>query len=57
MAARPGAVAGPGQAPRQIEESVMGRLLFVLLVLVAVVVGVGFYRGWFSFERTRGPEP
>jgi hypothetical protein len=34
----------------------MRKLLFVLLLLVAVVVGLGFYRGWFSSATTRDPE-
>ena len=28
----------------------MGRLIFVLLLLAAGVVGLGFYQGWFSFS-------
>lgn len=34
----------------------MRKLLFVLLLLVVAVVGLGFYRGWFSSEITRDPE-
>ncbi len=34
----------------------MRKLLFVLLLLVAGVVALGFYRGWFVFERTHDPE-
>jgi len=32
----------------------MRKLLFVLL-LVAAVVALGFYRGWFSYETTHDP--
>jgi hypothetical protein len=32
----------------------MRRLLFVLLLLVAAGVGLGFYRGWFSLSTTGG---
>jgi hypothetical protein len=35
---------------------VMRKLLFVLLLLAAAVVGLGFYRGWFSSEMTKDPE-
>jgi hypothetical protein len=31
-------------------------LLFVLLLLVGGVVGLGFYRGWFSSATTHDPE-
>ena len=34
----------------------MRRLLFVLLLLVGGVVALGFFRGWFSFQTTYGPE-
>jgi hypothetical protein len=34
----------------------MRKLLFVLLLLVGGVVALGFYRGWFSFERTHDPQ-
>ena len=31
----------------------MRKLLFVLLLLVVVgLIALGFYRGWFSFEKT-----
>ena len=29
----------------------MKRLMAVLVVLVLIVVGVGFYRGWFALSR------
>jgi hypothetical protein len=34
----------------------MRRLLAVLVLLVAVAVGVGFYRGWFQFSQGGGEE-
>jgi hypothetical protein len=34
----------------------MRRLLFILLLLAGGVVGLGFYRGWFSSETTRDSE-
>jgi hypothetical protein len=34
----------------------MRKLLFVLLLVVAAGVGLGFYRGWFSYETTSDPE-
>jgi hypothetical protein len=34
----------------------MRKLLFVLLLLIGGVVGLGFYRGWFSSATTRDPE-
>jgi uncharacterized membrane protein YeaQ/YmgE (transglycosylase-associated protein family) len=34
----------------------MPGFLFVLLLLVAVVVALGFYRGWFSFKTTNDPQ-
>ena len=34
----------------------MRRLLFILLLLAGGVVGLGFYRGWFSSATTRDPE-
>jgi hypothetical protein len=34
----------------------MRNFLFVCLLLVAGVVALGFYRGWFSFETTHDPE-
>jgi len=34
----------------------MRKLLFVCLLLVRGVVALGFYRGWFSFEKTHDPE-
>ncbi len=30
----------------------MGRFLGVLILLAAVVVGVGYYQGWFTVART-----
>jgi predicted negative regulator of RcsB-dependent stress response len=30
----------------------MFRVFRVLFVLLLIVVGIGFYRGWFSFSRT-----
>jgi hypothetical protein len=30
-------------------------LLFVLLLLVVAVAGLGFYLGWFSFSTSRDP--
>lgn len=32
----------------------MGRLLFVLILIVAGVVGFGFYRGWFQMNSSSG---
>jgi hypothetical protein len=37
------------------EETSMRNLFFVLLLLVVCVVGFGFYRGWFTFEKTHDP--
>jgi hypothetical protein len=34
----------------------MRTFLIVLLLLVAGVVGLGYYRGWFSSARTGDPE-
>ncbi len=34
----------------------MKRLLAVLVVLVAVAIGVGLYRGWFQFSPGGGEE-
>ena len=34
----------------------MRKLLFVLLVLVAAVVALAYYRGWLIFEKTSDPE-
>ena len=34
----------------------MRRVLFVLLLLVVGFVGLGFYRGWFSFATSRAPQ-
>jgi hypothetical protein len=34
----------------------MRYVLFALLLLVAGVVALGFYRGWWGFETTRDPE-
>jgi hypothetical protein len=34
----------------------MRKLLSLLLLLAAAVVGLGFYRGWFSSEITHDPE-
>jgi hypothetical protein len=34
----------------------MRNLLSVLLLLVVVVAGVGYYRGWFAFSTARDPE-
>jgi hypothetical protein len=34
----------------------MRNLFFVCLLLVAGVVALGFYRGWFHFETTSDPE-
>jgi len=34
----------------------MGKVLLVLLVLVVIVAGLGFYQGWFSFLTTRDRE-
>ena len=34
----------------------MRKLLVVLLVLVVVAVGLGFYRGWFNFSTTADAE-
>jgi hypothetical protein len=34
----------------------MKNLLVVLVLLVAVVLGVGFYRDWFQFSRGDGDE-
>jgi cytochrome c556 len=34
----------------------MRRLLAALVVLVAVAIGVGFYRGWFQFSPGGGEE-
>jgi hypothetical protein len=34
----------------------MRKLLFVLVLVVAAVVGLGFHRGWFSYETTSDPE-
>jgi hypothetical protein len=34
----------------------MRRLLLVLVVLVAVALGVGYYRGWFQVSRGGGEE-
>ncbi len=34
----------------------MRRLLAVLVVLVAVAIGVGLYRGWFQFSPGGGEE-
>jgi hypothetical protein len=34
----------------------MRLFVFVLLLLVAGVVGFGFYRGWFSFKASHDPE-
>ena len=31
----------------------MRRLVFVLLVLVVAIVGVGFYRGWFTVNEEK----
>jgi hypothetical protein len=33
----------------------MRNLLFVLVLLVGGVAALGFYRGWFTFERTSDP--
>jgi hypothetical protein len=33
----------------------MRKLLFVLLLLVVGLIALGFYRGWFSFEKTHDP--
>jgi hypothetical protein len=33
----------------------MRKLIFVLVLLAAGVVAVGFYRGWFSFETSSDP--
>jgi hypothetical protein len=33
----------------------MGRLLFVLLLLVAGVIALGFYLDWFSISTSRNP--
>jgi hypothetical protein len=34
----------------------MRYLLVFLLLLVVCVAALGYYRGWFSVERTRDPE-
>lgn len=34
----------------------MRRFLLMLVVLVAVAIGVGFYRGWFQFSPGGGEE-
>jgi hypothetical protein len=34
----------------------MAKLLLVLLLLVAVVIGLGFYLEWFSFSTSHDPE-
>jgi hypothetical protein len=34
----------------------MRNLLFVLLLLVVCVAGLGFYLGWFSFSTSRDPQ-
>jgi hypothetical protein len=35
----------------------MRKLLFVLLLLVVVgLIALGFYRGWFSFQKTHDTE-
>jgi hypothetical protein len=34
----------------------MRNLLFVLLLLLVIVVGVGFYQGWFSFSTSSDPD-
>jgi plastocyanin domain-containing protein len=36
---------------RPIEEGLMSRLLVVIVLLVAGVVGLGFYQGWFRLSR------
>jgi hypothetical protein len=38
------------------EEILMRKLLFVLLLVVAGVAGLGFYRGWFTYETTSDSE-
>src|SRR5262249_42927910 len=38
------------------EVAVMRTLFVILLVLVVGAVGLGFYRGWFSFSTSRDPE-
>jgi len=32
------------------------KAFYVLLVLIVVAIGVGFYRGWFSISMTRDSE-
>jgi hypothetical protein len=34
----------------------MRKVVFVLVVLVVLVVGLGFYRGWFHIGTTSNPE-
>ena len=34
----------------------MKRLLIVLVVLAAIVVGFGYYQGWFSFSKSSGDD-
>jgi hypothetical protein len=34
----------------------MGRLLFILLLLVVVVAVLGFYLDWFDFSTSRTPD-
>jgi hypothetical protein len=33
----------------------MGRLLSIILFLVVIIAGVGFFRGWFSVSTQRAP--
>jgi hypothetical protein len=34
----------------------MQKVLIVLVLLLAVVIGLGFYLGWFGFSTSRDPE-
>jgi hypothetical protein len=56
LAAGGGAAHAPGPVSFEAELPVMNKVLGVIVVLLIAIIGFGFYRGWFQFEKPKSDD-